>query len=54
MENKKPKDDRLTLRINSDDKKKLKIFCIENGFKNIPDFLMYCFNEKIATKEQNA
>lgn len=51
MEERILKDERLSLRISKEDKKKLRIFCIENGFKNISDFFMYCYNKEVAEKQ---
>lgn len=43
----KAKDDRLSLRINSDDKKKIQIRSIEKGFKNLSDYILYACNEEM-------
>ena len=48
------KQERLQLRISEEDKKNLKIFCIENGYKSITDFIMSCYNKEKALKNQNA
>lgn len=43
----KAKDDRLSLRINSEDKKKIQIRSIEKGFKNLSDYIIYACNEEM-------
>lgn len=43
----KPKDERLSLRINSDDKKKIQIRSIEKGFKNLSDYVIYACNKEM-------
>lgn len=43
----KPKDERLSLRINSDDKKKIQIRSIEKGFKNLSDYILYACNKEM-------
>lgn len=43
----KVKDDRLSLRINSEDKKNIQIRSIEKGFKNLSDYIIYACNEEI-------
>ena len=37
----KVKDERLSLRINSEDKKEIQIRSIEKGFKNLSDYILY-------------
>lgn len=49
----KKKDDRLSLRINSEDKKKIKIRAIERGFKNITDYVLYCCMREISEELVN-
>ena len=44
----KAKDDRLSLRINSEDKKKIQIRSIEKGFKNLSDYIIYACNEEMG------
>lgn len=44
----KVKNDRLSLRINSEDKKKIQIRAIEKGFKNITDYILYCCMREIS------
>ena len=43
----KAKDDRLSLRINSEDKKKIQKRSIDKGFKNLSDYVMYACNEEM-------
>lgn len=43
----KAKDDRLSLRINSEDKKKIQKRSIDKGFKNLSDYVMYACNEEV-------
>ena len=43
----KLKDDRLSLRINSEDKKKIQKRSIDKGFKNLSDYVMYACNEEM-------
>ena len=43
----KAKDDRLSLRINSEDKKKIQRRSIDKGFKNLSDYVMYACNEEM-------
>ncbi|MPU14953.1 hypothetical protein FGL68_07070 [Acinetobacter baumannii] len=51
MDINKKKDDRLSLRINKDDKKKIQIRAIEKGFKNITDYVLYCCMREISESE---
>lgn len=51
MDINKKKDDRLSLRINSEDKKKIQIRAIETGFKNITDYVLYCCMREISESE---
>lgn len=46
-DNMKAKDDRLSLRINSEDKKKLQKRSIDKGFKNLSDYILYACNEEM-------
>lgn len=48
IENYKKKDERLSLRINSEDKKKIQIRAIKKGFKNITDYILYCCMREIS------
>lgn len=43
----KAKDDRLSLRINTEDKKRIQIRAIEKGFKNLSDYVIYACNKEI-------
>lgn len=43
----KAKDDRLSLRINSEDKKKIQKRSIDKGFKNLSDYVMYACNKEM-------
>ena len=49
----KAKDDRLSLRINSEDKKKIQIRSIEKGFKNLSDYIIYACNEEMGGALEN-
>ena len=48
----KAKDDRLSLRINSEDKKKIQIRSIEKGFKNLSDYILYACNEEMKNENK--
>lgn len=52
MENKK-KDDTILIRINTEDKKAIKIRAIEKGFKNLSEYVLYCCLREIAENEIN-
>lgn len=47
----KVKDERLSLRINSEDKKEIQIRSIEKGFKNLSDYILYACNEEMKNKK---
>ena len=47
----KLKDDRLSLRINSEDKKKIQKRSIDKGFKNLSDYVMYACNEEMKKEK---
>lgn len=47
----KIKDDRLSLRINSEDKKKIQKRSIDKGFKNLSDYVMYSCNEEMKKEK---
>ena len=51
----KVKNDRLSLRINSEDKKKIQVMSIEKGFKNLTDYIVYACNEEMggALEDEN-
>lgn len=49
----KEKNDRLSLRINSEDKKKIQIRSIEKGFKNLSDYILYACNEEMKGALKN-
>lgn len=49
----KAKDDRLSLRINSEDKKKIQIRSIEKGFKNLSDYILYACNKEMEGALEN-
>ncbi len=51
----KVKNDRLSLRINSEDKKKIQVRSIEKGFKNLTDYIVYACNEEMggALEDEN-
>lgn len=49
----KAKDDRLSLRINSEDKKKIQIRSIEKGFKNLSDYILYVCNKEMRGELDN-
>lgn len=46
----KIKDERLSLRINSEDKKEIQIRSIEKGFKSICDYILYACKKEIEEK----
>lgn len=50
----KIKDERLSLRINSEDKKKIQKRAIDKGFKNITDYVLYCCMREISEEIINA
>lgn len=43
----KAKDDRLSLRINSEDKKKIQKRSIDKGFKNLSDYIIYACDKEM-------
>lgn len=43
----KVKDERLSLRINSEDKKLIQKRAIDKGFKNLSDYVLYACNEEM-------
>lgn len=43
----KTKDDRLSLRINSEDKKKIQKRSIDKGFKNLSDYIIYACDKEM-------
>lgn len=47
----KVKDSRLSLRINSEDKKKMQIIAIEKGFKNLSDYILFLFEKNVKGGE---
>lgn len=47
----KKKDDTILIRINSEDKKAIKIRAIEKGFKNLSEYIMYCCMREISESE---
>ena len=51
-DNMKVKNDRLSLRINSEDKKALQKRAIDKGFKNLSDYILYACNEEMKVYEQ--
>lgn len=51
MDECKKKDERLSLRINCEDKKKIQIRAIEMGFKNLTDYVLYCCSREMGESE---
>ena len=47
----KVKDERLSLRINSDDKKEIQIRSIEKGFKSLSDYILYACKLEMENKK---
>lgn len=47
----KVKDDRLSLRVNSEDKKEIQIRSIDKGFKNLTDYIIYACNKEMEGDE---
>lgn len=48
----KKKDDTIFIRLNAEDKKKLKIRAIEKGI-SVSDYILYCVLREIAENEIN-
>lgn len=48
----KIKDERLSLRINSEDKQNIQIRSIKKGFKNLSDYVLYACNKDIEGDEK--
>lgn len=48
----KKKDDTIFIRLNAEDKKKLKIRAIEKGM-SVSDYILYCVLREIAENEIN-
>lgn len=46
----KVKDERLSLRINSEDKKEIQIRSIEKGFKTLSDYILFLFKKDMEGK----
>ena len=49
----KKKDDTILIRINSEDKKAIKIRAIEKGFKSLSEYILYCCLREISENEVN-
>lgn len=48
----KLKDERLSLRINAEDKKTLQIRAIELGYKTLSDYILYACNREIKESKE--
>lgn len=47
----KKKDDTILIRINAEDKKRIKIRALEKNFKNLSEYVLYCCLREISEDE---
>ena len=45
------KDDTIFIRINAEDKKKIKIRALQMGFKSVSEYVLYCCMQEVTTSE---